>query len=49
MTKTIQAQNKKFLKLYYVIKKITEILTEKKKRNRRRRLRKFDLFQIISP
>jgi hypothetical protein len=48
MTKTIQARNKKFLKLYYMIKKITEILTEKKKRNRRRP-RKFNLFQIIAP
>jgi len=44
----IKAQNKKFLKLLFVVKKVAEALTRRIKHNRRGRPRKFNLFQIIA-
>ena len=44
----IKAQNKKFLKLLFIVKKVAEALTRRIKHNRRGRPRKFNLFQIIA-
>ena len=44
----IKAQNKKFLKLLFVVKKVAEALSRRIKHNRRGRPRKFNLFQIIA-
>ena len=44
----IKAQNKKFLKLLFVVKKVAEALSRRIKHNRRGRSRKFNLFQIIA-
>lgn len=44
----IKAQNKKFLKLLFVVKKVTEVLSRRIKHNRRGRPRKFNLFQKIA-